>query len=402
MLKIDFRDAFLCLWEQKARTLLSMLGMAIGTTALVSMLSIGEGARYEIEQQIASLGIDVIRIENKFTELAESNHKVLNLAKGISEQDALIIEKNYPEFLVGRFYRFTNMLVSSSSSSAETDLFYVNPDWISIDRLQIKEGRSITQSDIQSSNQVCIVGAKMAELIKITVSSALSFAKQNCVVIGIFSERGAMLVEGTALPPTDYDMLVVTPLISSYSNQGGLSALTVKVNTVEPMRILEYETALTRLLSAGRSVIDFQAVSPVTLLNKAQQERQTFSIVMGSIAGLSIIVGGIGVMNAMLAHVAEQTREIGLRIALGANQRRILQFFLCQSVIVCLVGTVVGIVIGVFFSLAVQYNVGWTVYFSLSALSTGPLISVLSGILFGLYPAFRATQITPNIALRIV
>ncbi|MDH3452665.1 MAG: FtsX-like permease family protein, partial [Gammaproteobacteria bacterium] len=139
---------------------------------------------------------------------------------------------------------------------------------------------------------------------------------------------------------------------------------------------------------------------PYALLNEARDTQILFQLVMGAIAGLSLLVGGIGVMNVMLSNVAEQTREIGLRMAVGATRARIISLYLCHASLLCLAGGVVGLGLGVAAALLVQVYAGWAVAFSALGLSLGPLSAVTAGLVFGLHPALRAAALNPALALR--
>jgi putative ABC transport system permease protein len=225
-------------------------------------------------------------------------------------------------------------------------------------------------------------------------------------VIGILQPKGRLLTEGTGLSTLDFDNSVIMPYTSfpfgrMLGSRRLLDGLVVRLNDDSEARILSAASQVDELLrSRHRGVRDYRLVVPVSLLREARETQALFALIMGSIAGLSLLVGGIGVMNIMLANVAEQTREIGLRMAVGATKGRIVGLYLCHSMLLCLVGGVLGLSGGILTALGVEYYAQWAVAFSGFGLILGPLSALVTGLIFGLYPAFRAATLNPALALR--
>jgi putative ABC transport system permease protein len=180
------------------------------------------------------------------------------------------------------------------------------------------------------------------------------------------------------------------------------TGVTIKLGTSDTLQIKRIGHNISNLLSQTNRTHDYSIVLPATLLEKSQQEQKMFNLIMGSIAGLSLLVGGIGIMNVMLAHLAEQTREIGLRLSVGAQKVRIIQLFLSYSLMLAVTGTFIGIITGMGLTLLIQQYAEWPIKFSFFSLTVGPLFSILAGAAFGLYPAIKASEIQPNTALRQV
>lgn len=399
-LKNDINDAIQCLLFRKFRTILSALGVAIGTMALVGMLSISEGARTEAQKRIQALGIDTIRLENTINTLLESNSREINLAVGLSDQDYHLLSANFESAVIGKFKRLEKQLVLSGSNNVTADVLLINRRWLRAEDIVIEHGREITEEDINQFKQVCLVGNTIAREQSLELFSLISWQGNSCQIIGVLAPKGAILSENTSLSEIDFDRSIVAPINQHVSELNQLTGFTIKLKTDDLEELQDASNKVADLLKRSHPVDDYLVVTPATLLEKAEQEQKMFALVMGTIAGLSLLVGGIGIMNVMLAHVAEQTREIGLRIALGAPQRRVVQLFMFYSITLSCIGTLFGVIAGMLLALGIQYYAQWPVSFSFLSLTVGPFFSLVAGVVFGLYPALKASQVLPNTALR--
>lgn len=405
---IDLKDAWLGLRRRRVRSILSSLGITIGVIALVAMLSISEGAKRKELRRIASLGANTIRIENAVSEAQTGIDKsILNLSQGLNMDDAIALSKWLgKEGVVAPFNRQDEVNVHSGRRFLVTTILGVDANWFAAERAALRSGRPLVQGDARQHRRVCVIGPALATELHAGAGSVIHFENAPCEVVGILQPRGRLLTEGTGLAALDFDSLVAMPLDAfpfprELGGEPVLDGMTLAMETRDEGSVTTAaERADQRLLQRHRGVRDYRLVAPVTLLRKARETHGLFALVMGSIAGLSLLVGGIGVMNAMLANVSEQTREIGLRMAVGATPGRITSLFLWHSVLLSVSGGVIGLVVGILVAWLVQQYAGWEVALAGPALLIGPLAAVVTGVLSGLHPAMRAAKMQPALSLR--
>ena len=403
----DAQDAWFGLRRRPLRAWLSGLGVGIGVMALVAALSISEGAKREALAKIASLGVETIRIENAVKQSQVGKPSLANLSMGLTLQDVDLLRSHLSgkgEFAA--FARVDNLSANVGSQQGVLTALGVDLAWPELERLSLGWGRWFTLSDVVEHASVCVLGSRIANMLHVAGPSVAIVGNTPCLVIGVMKPKGLLLTEGTGLASIDFDGLVVFP-ITAFPH-GKHEAGQVLVDGIVARFPGYGESAMLRaadrteqlLLEWHRRVRDFRLVVPQKLLKEQRETQILFALVMGSIAGLSLLVGGIGVMNVMLANVAEQTREIGLRISLGATRLRIVRLFLWHSVLISLTGTIWGLAAGVGLAVLVQVYAGWAIAFSVVSLMLGPLSAAFAGILFGLYPAMRAAALNPAQALR--
>lgn len=404
---LDCKDAWLSLRRRLARSFLSGLGIGIGVLALVAMLSIGEGAKHKALKKIGSLGVNTIRIEYAVPDTTFGGANIRNLSQGLTRSDA----DRVATWLggmgdLGYYARRNSVFVTSGLQSSSATVIGVSARWFSAERVRLDEGRPFVPDDMIQMRRVCVAGNRIGSTLRLKPGETIRVHNEPCTLIGVLRQRGRLLTEGTGLSTLDFDALVVMPYESFPFRKvmGGdrlLDGLIVRLNDDNEQRIVSTARYIDELLRVEhRGVQDYRLVVPVNLLREARETQLLFRLIMGSIAGLSLLVGGIGVMNIMLANVSEQTREIGLRMALGAPRSRIVSLYLWHSMLLCLVGGVLGLVGGILAALAVQNYAGWAVAFSGFALVLGPLFAVVTGLVFGLHPALRAASLDPAVALR--
>ena len=397
----DIKDAIQCLWYRKVRSLLSAAGIAIGTTALVAMLSISEGARHQAQENILALGVDSIRLESNVDTEKTAGFNNQNLYKGIRSEDIESIKSSITTQRIGYFKYFQGEELLIAGRPIKGDVLLVNQAWFSSENIDLNRGRLINENDILSFGQVCLLGADIGKNSSIG-NTVIGWKNSSCNLIGTLSKKGKMLIEGSVLSTIDINNSVIMPIDQYSSIIDYYTGVTIKVGTDDGDEIKSISSNISNLLNQTHRADDYSILLPVTLLEKSQQEQAMFNLIMGSIAGLSLLVGGIGIMNVMLAHLAEQTREIGLRLSVGAQKIRIIQLFLGYSLMLAVTGTLIGVFTGIALTVFIQQYAEWPVKFSLFSLTVGPLFSILAGAIFGLYPAMKASKIQPNIALRQV
>lgn len=402
----DILDAGKSLIRRPLRSLLSSLGIGIGVTALIAMLSISEGAKQSALRKIRSLGTGTLRVEHsQMTAIDERSFT--NLSQGIVQEDV----EHLAQWLgsrgkVGAYVKRDNLRVKAGSKSSGATVLGVNAEWFGAENVRLARGRFLDRTDIKAGSNFCVIGSRLASELQVGIGGTIQHGGFPTIIVGILQPKGRLLTEGTGLSAFDFDRIVVLPVSTVLMEEQPArrliyDGLVITLNDEREVSVQRSAVQIQSMLFAShRRVENFIVVVPVTLLKKAQESQKVFSLVMGTIAGLSLIVGGIGVMNVMLANIAEQTREIGLRMAVGASRRRIIWLYIWHSVLLTLSGGLWGIITGVLFALIIERYAGWDMVFSTFSLIVAPLSAILAGVIFGVHPAIRAASFNPAIALR--
>ncbi len=407
-LEIDLKDAWLGLRRRRVRSILSGLGITIGVVALVAMLSISEGAKRKELRRIASLGADTIRVENALDRAqTENSSSIVNLSQGLTRRDIQTLRiAQGASAVIAPFLRQDEAAAEFERQNSATTVLGIDANWFAAEQIGVEKGRLLLPQHVTQSSQVCVAGAELMRKLHAGVGSVIRVQGEPCEVIGILARKGRLLTEGTGLAALDFDTLVAMPWTSfpfkrAVGGEAVLDGATIALKNAPESTVIATANRIDRRLQQlHRGVRDYQLVAPVSLLKKARETHSLFALVMGSIAGLSLLVGGIGVMNAMLANISEQTREIGLRMAVGATPRRITALYLWHSVLLSVSGGVIGLLLGVIIAWLVQAWAGWEVALAGPGLIIGPAAAIFTGLVSGLYPAMRAAQMRPALALR--
>jgi putative ABC transport system permease protein len=385
---------------RKLRTLLATLGMVFGVGAVIAMLAIGEGGAREIQKKIGALGASLVVVKSAPLDENQLKERV-NDTSGLSVRDALSLQS----VLSGTNQQYTIAwqrkigIHSGDLAGSNIGVLAVSPDFFSLQQLRVTKGRSFVKSDFANARNVALVGSLAAPLLKELLSERTAFRLNQAWFepVGQFQGREPL--------PDSLDAAILIPWPSALAKiepappYSELDELYVDAGTLE--KTLMFKQVVEAQLHANHAGIrDFTVFAPLELLKSQKEAQKILDLVLLSIAAISLLVGGIGIMNIMLANILERIPEIGLRRALGAKTIHILLQFLIEAMMICLLGGFMGIFFGFIIGRGISAFSGMSVVFSPVTAVAAFLISATVGLLFGLMPALRAAKIHPMDALR--
>jgi putative ABC transport system permease protein len=394
-----FRLAGRALRRNKMRSLLTMLGIIIGVGAVIAMVGIGNGARAQVEGQIASLGQNMVTVfPGSFSTGGARGGG--GSASTLTADEALAIAREIPGVVAVSPEVRDRQQVMGNGLNWNTQVLGESPDYLSIRAWELAEGAMFTEADIAGATKVAIIGKTIADELYAgidPIGQTLRIRNLPFKVIGVLRPKGHNFFG------QDQDDTVILPYTSAMRRVMGrtyLSAIFIQAHDPEQMAAIQQSVGdLLQQRRKGREP-DFTVRNQLELAEAATATSRTMTALLGSIAGVSLIVGGIGIMNIMLVSVTERTREIGIRMAVGAHGRDILLQFLIEAVTLSSLGGLLGIAIGFGIAEAVSYFAGWPTSVSASAVLASFFFSAAVGVFFGLYPAKKAAALDPIDALR--
>jgi putative ABC transport system permease protein len=385
-----------------------MLGVIFGVAAVVAMLAIAGGARREAVEQIRLLGTNNIRVSQlslvgKAREEAEQKG-----SQGLSTADAELIRASLPDLAGLAPVRFVDAPVLLRGRESAARVVGTNADYAAVTDFRTGQGRFLSDLDVADAKRVAVIGAGVAQELfglQHPLGRRIRIGDDHFTVVGVMEPRHVREGRARVIRVRDINRDVHVPITTATARfplaraEGAIDELAIQVDEAE--RVSAVAAIVSRLLRrAHHDVADFEVVVPAELLAQAQSTQRVFNVVMGSIAAISLLVGGIGIMNVMLTTVTERTREIGIRRAVGAPRRAILAQFLIETVLISASGGLVGIVVGFVMARGINLFAGWETALSPLATTAAFGISALIGIVFGIYPAQRAARMDPISALR--
>ena len=394
------RIAVEALGRYRLRTALSVLGVVLGVAAVIAMMSVSEGAAREALAQVDALGLDNIVAQSTGGLNARGTLKRSLIAADAVRALELVPSATLAAPVVSRYVR-----VGRGDRVNPTQVLAATASFQQILRLTAERGRLLSETD--ASARVCVIGAALAQQIfgyRDPIGETIRIVEDHYRVIGVLREQGGDPQAGTTMAWHNVNRAVLAPLSS-------ITGKTVDVGQNQPVeeiwvqvgdaeRTVELGEVLRRLLLQTREAEEFHIVVPRELLAQRYRTQRTFSVVVGSVAALALLVGGIGIMNIMLTSVVERTREIGVRRTAGAKRRDVTMQFLIETLLMTVGGGVAGIVIGALVSVGISAYAGWSTYVSITAVLLGFVVSFLVGLVFGLYPAMKAAALQPVDAMR--
>jgi len=407
-LVLDVGLAFANLRNQKTRTLLTALGMVFGVGAVIGMLAIGAGARQESLRFIEQLGVRNVLIESRPAASQQEMQQRRKISQGLNDRDVRILETNLDSLdLVSPRRELHPTSVLPTPAHEIPTLSGVRPAYQVIHHLQVEEGRFFDPSDDAASNAVCVLG-QTAKINLLGYGPVVGkWIKVNDTWLQVIGVLGQQVAAGGAGAAQDVNNIVYIPLNTfqyrffdnSFNMKDDLDGVDLRLKSgADSVAVAKVVTAI--LNSTHHNAEDFNVIVPADLLAQQQRTQRIFTLVMVAIAGISLLVGGIGIMNIVLATVLERTREIGIRRAIGARRNDILRQFLVESVMISFSGGMLGIIFGYALSWTIAWAADWKTIVTSSSILVAFGVSVAVGVVFGIYPARKASRVDPIEALR--
>src|SRR5437868_6191488 len=397
------RIALRALARNKMRSTLTMLGIIIGVGAVIAMVGVGQGAQQQVQQQIAAMGSNLLFV-GAGTVTRGGMHMGWGATKSLVYDDMQAILRECPAVKAAAPGSTSSAQVVFGNDNWATRLNGTEPEYFDIRTWPFQEGTSFTQGDVETGANVAVIGETVRKnLFGATDPLGETIRVNNLPfkVVGVLSPKGTSAAMGD--DQDDIILIPITTLQKKISGQNWLRWIMVSAASRQASYTVQQQiTAMLRDRHRIRSGQDddFFVRNLADIADLADQNASLFTILVASIASISLIVGGIGVMNIMLVSVTERTREIGIRMAIGATEGDVQQQFLIEAVVLSLFGGAIGIVTGMGASFLITQTLGWPVLVSPTAIFAAVLFSMAVGIFFGFYPARKAARLDPIEALR--
>ena len=405
LLKIALR----AIAANKMRSFLTALGIIIGVASVITMLAIGQGSKKSIQANIAEMGSNMIMI-----------HPGADMRGGVRQDPSAMQTLKLTDYQSIRdnchYVKAVSPVVNSSgqwiygNNNTQSTIYGVNPEYLEIRQLTVEDGECFTLNDIKSSSKVCILGQTVVDYLFPNggdpIGKVVRFGSIPFRVIGVLKKKGynSMGMDQDNLVLSPYTTVMKRILAQTYLSEIQCSAITEGVTekaTEEITNILRSNHKLKDATedSEGDSD-DFNIRSQEELASMMNSTTDMLTILLGAVAGISLIVGGIGIMNIMYVSVTERTKEIGLRMSVGARGVDILNQFLIEAILLSVTGGVIGVLLGVGASYAVKALVHWPIYIQVWSIIMSFVVCTFTGIFFGWYPAKKAALLDPIEAIR--
>ncbi len=397
-----FRVALRALRRNKLRTILTMLGMIIGVGAVIAMVSIGNGAKSQVEAQIASLGQNVILIfSGSFS--SSGIRSGMGGAGTLTIEDAQSIEREIPGVAVVSPEIRTGSQLAAGNQNWYCSILGEGVDYLTLRQWNLEDGSMFTEQDVRSAAKVTLIGKTTAQQLfndENPIGKVVRVRNVPFTIVGLLSSKGLSVMG------TDQDDVLIMPYTTAMKRVSGsttLRGISVQVANASALGAVQQQIIdLLRQrhrIQAGRDD-DFTVRNQEEIAEAATATTKIMTALLGAIASVSLIVGGIGIMNIMLVSVTERTREIGIRMAVGAHGKDILMQFLIEAITLSSFGGIIGILLGLATSKIVSLAKGWPTDTSVESVVVAFVFSAAVGIFFGFYPARKAAQLDPIDALR--
>jgi putative ABC transport system permease protein len=391
----------------KLRSVLSILGVVFGVAAVTAVSAVGEGARREAVAQIGSLGIDTMTVRARAGAGSGPGAAapVSAARTGLRLRDAEAIRAVVPNLVATAPVREAALAAEAGGRSTDAGVVGTTAAYRDAARLRLSAGRFLTDVDLEDGKRVAILGAAVANSLfpfQTPVGQRVLLGTDWYDVVGVVEGRAVSRARPGPIRARDVNRAVFVPLPAldrgGDGRVDGIDEIVLRVDDAE--RVGASAEVARRVVQRTTGGVPVDVIVPREILRQKERTQRIFNVVTGAIAAISLLVGGIGIMNIMLASVAERTREVGIRRAVGAARRDIAAQFLVESSLLTSAGGVLGAVLGVIGSLAIQALAGWPTALSPGMLVAGLVVALAVGIGFGFYPAWHAAHLEPMEALR--
>lgn len=389
--------------RNRLRTFLTMLGIIIGVGSVITMLAIGQGSKNSIKQQISTMGSNMLFVMPGAMRQGPARGAAGSV-QTLTVNDAEAIRKNSSNISAVSPMVSSRGQVIYGSKNWSTELQGVGTDYLDIRLLKIAEGVNFSQDNVSAASKVCVIGQTIVDNLfepgEDPLGKMIRFNRIPFTIIGVLAPKGQNNFG------QDQDDLVIAPYTTVQKRilaRTHLNAIYVSAKSEELTETAQRE--ITEILRNEHRIApgqeeDFNVRSQQELLSMLSSTSQLMTVLLASIAGISLLVGGIGIMNIMFVSVTERTREIGLRMAVGAREKDIMRQFLIEAVIVSLTGGIMGMLLGVVASMVVARVAGWPTAVTFNSIALSFAVCAVTGIFFGWYPALKASRLDPIEALR--
>jgi putative ABC transport system permease protein len=390
------------LGTSRVRSALTMLGIIIGVASVVALVAVGQGASSGITSRINSLGTNLLTINagasvSGFTRGAAGSATTLTLDDATAVSALTGVAAVSPELSTSKF-------VVNGTENTTTTILGTNQTYAEVRAYTVWQGRMLTDTSVEQALRVAVVGATTADDLGLDASSIgkdITIGGIPFQVVGILQAKGS-----TTSTSADDEILIPVSTLKKYftgSSSSGVRSIGVSVATAGEMETVKAE--ITTLLEdrhniAATGTDDFSVADQTQLLSTATSVYSLLTVLLAGVASISLVVGGIGIMNIMLVSVRERTREIGIRKAIGAKNRDILLQFLVEALVLSILGGLIGIALGLVASAVIGQLAGWGFVFNPATLLAATLFSLVVGVVFGVWPARQAARLNPIAALR--
>jgi putative ABC transport system permease protein len=393
------QTAFRGIAANKLRSFLTMLGIIIGVAAIIAMISVGEGAKRQVTESIQRFGTNLLRVRPGAARLG---HVRIGSARTLTVDDGLAIKREIPQVLHVAPQVRNLAQVKYGNKNATTSITGTVPSFTGVNNFPVAVGRFFDEKDVKLMRKTAVLGTTVKQDLfgeGIAIGKYVKIKGVNFLVTGIMETKG----QTSWRDPDDQIFIPITTSQKRLFKQDHVDNMYIQVQSQEYLN--EVKESIERLLVKRHRLLpgvepDFNIRDYTEFITTLQETGRTFTILLGSIAAVSLLVGGIGVMNIMIVSVTERTREIGIRMAVGAKRRDILRQFLIEALVITVLGGLTGVALGILISFSVAYFGAWETIVTPSSVLLAFFFSVFVGIIFGLYPARKASMMKPIEALR--
>jgi putative ABC transport system permease protein len=405
----NIRVALRALIDHKFRSFLTMLGIIFGVASVITMLSIGEGAKREAIAKYQDLGVNNIIIREKKFSNTEIEEVRARFSQGLSLVDASVIKEIVPAVVRTASQSEINADVKYSDKSSKSNVIGITPDFTKMMNYKTAKGEFITEDHYDRNLKVCVLGSGVAKTLfqnEDPVGKMVKVEDQWLEVVGVLESKTLFTETVGELAARDLNTDIYIPLstfLNRFSHENPLASqiqqITVQVDNSD--KLMESSKLINSILQRHHfNNEDYSIVIPYELLRQEEKERQIYNFLLGAIAAISLLVGGIGIMNIMLATVMERTREIGIRRAIGARKSDIMSQFVTEAVAISITGGIIGVAVGLSLSFSVSLFTDIKTVIPLYSVVIAFGFSVLVGIAFGYLPAKNAANLKPIESIR--